>query len=86
MDVLPAIKARGRPYLHIIYGFDYTSNAEIFEMLRKRDLSGKWHASRQQHDYANKMLQAFLNGKKLEQVKYVAAMVGYDEEGIDPTL
>src|SRR5690606_39171904 len=67
--IVPAVKARGRPYLHLIYGFDYDHQKDIFSMLVKRDLSKKWAASKKQHRIAYRLLESFLHGKRIEQMK-----------------
>jgi protein phosphatase len=82
----PAIKCRGREYLRIIYGPDYTA-PENLERLRQRGLSAKRSLALREFALGVEALERFVKGAPLRQVhECVFAVLALESEPVDPRL
>jgi polynucleotide kinase-phosphatase len=82
--VQPGLKVRGREYLRIIYGPDYTDSLDI---LRDRHLGRKRHLARREHGLCLEALTAFVNHEPLWKVhQSVFAVLALESEPVDPRL
>jgi hypothetical protein len=80
----PALKVRGREYLRIIYGADYT---ESLGVLRDRRLGKKRQLARREHGLGLEALAAFTGGQPLWKVhQLVFAVLALESEPVDPRL
>ena len=84
--VQPAVKCRGREYLRIIYGPDYTESQNL-ERLRKRGLSGKRSLALREFALGVESLERFVHYEPLWRVhQAVFAVLAMESEPIDPRL
>jgi protein phosphatase len=84
--VQPALKCRGREYLRIIYGPEYTASKNI-KRLRGRALSLKRRLALQEFALGIESLERFINKAPLRQVhECVFAILALESEPIDPRL
>ncbi|MGZ3667112.1 MAG: polynucleotide kinase-phosphatase, partial [Ktedonobacterales bacterium] len=84
--VQPAVKCRGREYLRIIYGPDYTEPANL-ERLRKRGLSGKRNLALREFALGVESLERFVRREPLWRVhQAVFAVLAMESEPVDPRL
>jgi protein phosphatase len=82
----PAIKSRGREYLRIIYGPEYTSTANL-ERLRERGLSGKRSLALREFALGIEALERFVRREPLRRVhECVFGVLALESEPIDPRL
>jgi protein phosphatase len=82
----PALKCRGREYLRIIYGPDYTMPEHI-ERLRERGLGGKRALALREFALGIEALQRFIRGEPLRRVhECVFGVLALESEPIDPRL
>lgn len=82
--VQPGIKVRGREYLRIIYGPDYTDSLDI---LRDRSLGTKRHLALREHALGIGALTAFVDREPLWKVhQHVFAVLALESEPVDPRL
>ena len=82
----PAIKCRGREYLRIIYGPDYTA-PENLERLRQRGLGAKRSLALRELALGIEGLERFVQGAPLRQVhECVFAVMALESEPVDPRL
>lgn len=82
----PAVKCRGREYLRIIYGPDYTTPVNL-ERLRNRALGGKRSAARREFALGIEGLERFVRGEPLRRVHESAfAVLAMESEPVDPRL
>ena len=65
--VQPALKVRGREYLRMIYGAEYTLPSSL-ERLRDRGLSGKRGLALREFALGLEALQRFVDGEPLRRV------------------
>jgi len=80
----PALKCRGREYLRIIYGPEYTSQ---LEKLRKRGLGTKRRLATQEFALGIEGLERFVQRKPLSKVHECAfAVMALECEPLDPRL
>lgn len=80
----PALKVRGREYLRIIYGPDYTDSLDV---LRDRPLGRKRQLARREHGLGLEALAAFVNREPLWKVhQLVFAVLALESEPADPRL
>jgi hypothetical protein len=83
-SVQPGLKVRGREYLRIIYGPDYTDSLDI---LRDRHLGRKRNLARREHGLGLEALTAFVNHEPLWKVhQSVFAVLALESEPVDPRL
>ena len=84
--VQPAIKVRGREYLRIIYGPDYT-NPENLERLRQRGLSVKRSLALREFALGIEGLERFVQGEPLRRThECVFGVLALESEPVDPRL
>jgi protein phosphatase len=84
--VQPAIKCRGREYLRIIYGPEYTL-PEHLERLRKRGLHAKRSLALREYALGLEALHRFVEQEPLYRVhECVFAVLALESEPVDPRL
>jgi protein phosphatase len=84
--VQPALKCRGREYLRIIYGPDYTM-PEHLARLRERGLAGKRALALKEFALGIEGLQRFVNREPLRRVhECVFGVLALESQPIDPRL
>lgn len=82
--VQPGVKVRGREYLRIIYGPDYT---DALDVLRERHLGKKRQLALREHGLSLEALAAFVGGEPLWKVhQSVFAVLALESEPVDPRL
>jgi protein phosphatase len=82
----PAIKCRGREYLRIIYGPEYTA-PEHLERLRSRGLSHKRSLALREYALGLEALSRFTEGEPLYRVhECVFGVLALESEPVDPRL
>ena len=84
--VQPAIKCRGREYLRIIYGPEYTVE-ENLARLRQRSLGAKRSLARREFALGLEALHRFVEREPLRRVhECVFAVLAMESEPVDPRL
>jgi len=84
--VQPAVKCRGREYLRIIYGPEYTA-AENLERLRARGLSRKRSLALREFALGIESLERFVRKEPLRRVhEAVFGVLALESEPVDPRL
>jgi protein phosphatase len=84
--VQPGLKCRGREYLRIIYGPDYTEPANI-DRLRDRRLGRKRSLALREYALGLESLDRFVRGEPLWRVhEAVFAVLALESEPVDPRL
>ena len=84
--VQPAVKCRGREYLRIIYGPEYTA-AENLERLRGRGLSTKRSLALREFALGIEALERFVRKEPLRRVhEAVFGVLALESEPVDPRL
>jgi protein phosphatase len=84
--VQPAVKCRGREYLRIIYGPEYTA-AENLERLRARGLSTKRSLALREFALGIEALERFVRKEPLRRVhEAVFGVLALESEPVDPRL
>jgi protein phosphatase len=84
--VQPAVKCRGREYLRIIYGPEYTL-PEHLERLRKRGLSAKRSLALREFALGVEGLERFVRREPLRRVhECVFGVLALESEPVDPRL
>lgn len=84
--IQPAVKCRGREYLRIIYGPDYTSDANLTR-LRNRGLSGKRSLALREFALGIEGLERFVRREPLRRVhECVFGVLALESEPVDPRL
>jgi hypothetical protein len=84
--VQPAIKVRGREYLRLIYGPDYT-RPEHLARLRERGLSQKRSLAGREFALGLEGLERFVHAEPLRRVhECVFAVLALESEPVDPRL
>lgn len=84
--VQPAVKCRGREYLRIIYGPEYTA-PEHLERLRARSLSAKRGLALREFALGIEALERFVRGEPLRRVhECVFGVLALESEPVDPRL
>jgi protein phosphatase len=84
--VQPGVKCRGREYLRIIYGPDYTEPAHL-ERLRDRGLGRKRGLALREYALGLEALDRFVAAAPLWQVhEAVFAVLALESEPVDPRL
>ena len=82
--VQPGLKVRGREYLRIIYGPDYTGSLDV---LRTRQLGRKRQLAQREHGLGLEALTAFTAHAPLWKVhQSVFAVLALESEPVDPRL
>ena len=84
--VQPGVKVRGREYLRIIYGPDYTEPANL-ERLRERGLGHKRSLALREYALGLEALERVARGEPLWRVhECVFAVLALESEPVDPRL
>ena len=84
--VLPGVKVRGREYLRIIYGPEYTEPQNL-ERLRKRGLGRKRSLAQREFALGVEALERFIRGEPLYRVhECVFGVLALESEPVDPRL
>ena len=84
--VQPAVKCRGREYLRIIYGPEYTA-PENLERLRSRGLAGKRSLALREFALGIEALERFVRHEPLRRVhECVFGVLALESEPVDPRL
>ena len=84
--IQPAVKCRGREYLRIIYGPDYTSSANL-ERLRKRGLGAKRSLALREFALGIEALERFVRREPLRRIhECVFGVLALESEPVDPRL
>jgi protein phosphatase len=84
--VQPGLKVRGREYLRIIYGPDYTEPANL-ERLRSRGLGHKRSLAQREYALGLEALDRSARGEPLWRVhQCVFAVLALESEPVDPRL
>jgi polynucleotide kinase-phosphatase len=84
--IQPGIKVRGREYLRIIYGPDYTEPQNI-SRLRERNVAHKRSMALREYALGIESLERFVAGEPLWRVhQAVFAVLAMESEPIDPRL
>ena len=84
--VQPAVKCRGREYLRIIYGPEYTA-PEHLERLRSRRLFAKRSLALREFALGIEALERFVRAEPLRRVhECVFAVLALESEPVDPRL
>src|SRR5439155_21893920 len=84
--VQPGLKVRGREYLRIIYGPDYTEPANL-ERLRRRGLGRKRSLAAREYALGLEALDRSARGEPLWRVhQCVFAVLALESEPVDPRL
>ena len=84
--IQPALKCRGREYLRIIYGPEYTADGNL-ERLRKRGLSRKRSLAIRELALGLEALERFVRREPLRRVhECVFGVLALESEPVDPRL
>ncbi|WP_339168808.1 polynucleotide kinase-phosphatase [Paenibacillus sp. FSL R5-0341] len=84
--IQPAIKVRGRAYLHIIYGMDYLA-PENLSRLRKRKTSKKERHALMESVLGMEGIERFIRREPVERIhECVLATLSLESERVDPRL
>lgn len=84
--VQPALKCRGREYLRIIYGPDYTADEHLVR-LRNRSVGAKRSLALREFALGIEGLERFVNREPLRRVhECVFGVLALESEPIDPRL
>jgi protein phosphatase len=82
----PAIKCRGREYLRIIYGPEYTAPEQI-EQLRGRGLNAKRSLAQREFALGVEALERFIRHEPLRRIhECVFGVLALESEPVDPRL
>jgi protein phosphatase len=84
--VQPAVKCRGREYLRLIYGPEYSAPDQI-ERLRQRGLGAKRALAQREFALGIEALERFVHGEPLYRVhECVFGVLALESEPVDPRL
>jgi len=84
--IQPAVKCRGKEYLRIIYGPEYTAPENI-QRLKSRGLSGKRALALREFALGIEAMERFINKEPLRKVhECVFGVLALESEAIDPRL
>jgi protein phosphatase len=84
--VQPGIKVRGREYLRIIYGPDYTEPANL-DRLRQRNLGHKLSLALREYALGLEALERAAGGEPLWRIhEPVFAVLALESDPVDPRL
>jgi len=75
--ILPFLKIRGPEYLRLVYGIDYLED-KYFQSVCKRNIGGKRHLSRLQHELSDNVMKSYLKGEPHLCMLFCAAFHGSD--------
>jgi protein phosphatase len=84
--VQPAVKCRGREYLRIIYGPEYTDSGQL-ERLRARSLGKKRRLALDEFSLGMESLERFVKKEPFHRVhEAVFGVLALENEQVDPRL
>ena len=84
--VQPAVKCRGREYLRVIYGPEYTAE-EHLRRLKQRNLGAKRSLARREFALGLEALTRFVEREPLRRVhECVFGVLAMESEPVDPRL
>ena len=84
--VQPAIKVRGRKYLHIIYGMDYLQPENLIR-LKQRNVKRKQRHALMEFALGTEGVRRFVNQESLSRIhECVLATLALEAEPVDPRL
>jgi protein phosphatase len=84
--IQPAVKVRGREYLRIIYGPEYTAKRPL-ERLRSRNLGRKRSLALREFALSIESLERFVRYEPLRHVhECVFGLLALESEPVDPRL
>ncbi|RBW69663.1 polynucleotide kinase-phosphatase [Bacillus taeanensis] len=84
--IQPAIKVRGRKYLHIIYGMDYLLPENLVR-LKNRNTGKKQKLALREFALGVEGIKRFVNGESIERVhECVLAVLAMESDSVDPRL
>jgi protein phosphatase len=84
--VQPGVKVRGREYLRIIYGPDYTE-PDSLQRLRQRNIGHKRSLAQREYALGLESLERAVRGEPLWRVhEPVFAVLALESEPVDPRL
>ncbi|KGR75104.1 polynucleotide kinase-phosphatase [Ureibacillus sinduriensis] len=84
--IQPAIKVRGRKYLHIIYGMDYLE-PENLKRLKKRNVGKKQKHALKEFALGVEGIERLVNGESIERVhECVLGTLAMESDPVDPRL
>lgn len=84
--IQPAIKVRGRKYLHIIYGMDYLQ-PENLTRLKKRNIGKKQKHALKEFALGVEGIERLVNGESIERVhECVLGTLSMESDPVDPRL
>jgi len=84
--IQPAVKCRGKEYLRIIYGPEYTSPANM-ERLRSRGVAAKRSLALREFALGAEGLERFISREPLRRVhECVFGVLALESEPVDPRL
>jgi protein phosphatase len=84
--IQPAVKCRGREYLRIIYGPEYTAPQNL-DRLRSRGLGAKRSLALREFALGVEALERFARGEPLRRVhECVFGVLALESEPVDPRL
>jgi protein phosphatase len=84
--IQPAVKCRGQEYLRIIYGPEYTQEANL-QRLRSRGLGAKRSLALREFTLGIEALERFVKGESLWRVhECVFGVLALESEAVDPRL
>ena len=82
----PAVKCRGREYLRIVYGPEYSAPANL-DRLRARGVSGKQSLAKREFALGIEALERFVRREPLRRVhECVFGVLALESEPVDPRL
>lgn len=84
--IQPAIKVRGRKYLHIIYGMDYLQQKNL-ERLKKRNVGKKQKHALREFALGVEGIQRLVDGEPIERIhECVLSILAMESDPVDPRL
>ena len=84
--IQPAIKCRGREYLRIIYGPEYTTSANLAK-LRQRNVKTKQSLALREFALGLEALNRFVQNEPLRRIhECVFGVLALESEPVDPRL
>ncbi|MFY3791119.1 polynucleotide kinase-phosphatase [Ureibacillus sp. MALMAid1270] len=84
--VQPAIKVRGKKYLHIIYGMDYLQ-PENLRRLKERKVGKKQKLALKEFSLGVEGIQRFVNGESISRIhECVLGTLAMESDPVDPRL
>ncbi|UII56565.1 polynucleotide kinase-phosphatase [Cytobacillus spongiae] len=84
--IQPAMKVRGRKYLHIIYGMDYLLPNNL-ERLKKRNVSKKQKLALKEFSLGVEGIRRLVGGESIERIhECVLGTLAMEADAVDPRL